>query len=436
LVGGEQLKNSALKNAFPSLYKSEDWWAVWLGFALLGLSSAHLLLWAPRINRWVLDPSVAINISDTPYLVAFGLFLLLVTSIPVAFMRSSLKKYSAGFPIIFALSLASLFIASQEYVNYLGLEYVLWALLVGLFISNAIGLPEWLKASIRTEMFIKIGLVLLGAEIFFSTLLAAGAFGFFEITVGLFIVWYFCYYLAVKLGLSKTFSAIMASATSICGVSAAIVAGGAVKGDPKEISYTVSLVLLFSILLLVTMPFIARVTGIPDAVAGAWIGGTIDTTPAVVAAGALYSDKAMKVASIIKMSQNVMIGIVAFILAVYWTLKVERRRDEKPRPIEIWYRFPKFVLGFIIASVVSSFLLIPTLGSSANTIINQTKVTRSWLFAMAFVCIGLNTNFKGLVKIGRGKPLLVFAAATFLDIVLSLISAYIFFGGVLFPSPV
>jgi uncharacterized integral membrane protein (TIGR00698 family) len=430
------LKNFALKNALSPLYKSEDWWAVWLGFALLGLSSAHLFLWVPKIGKWSLNPSTAIGASDIPYLVAFGLFLLLATNIPMAFMKNSLKKYSIGFPIIFVLSSISIFIASQEYINYLGLEYVLWALLVGLFISNVIGLPEWLKTSIRTEMFIKIGLVLLGAEILFSTLLAAGAFGLFEITVGLFMVWYFCYYLAVKLGLSKTFAAIMASATSICGVSAAIAAGGAVKGDPKEISYTVSLVLLFSIPLLIIMPFIARVTGMPDAVAGAWIGGTIDTTPAVVAAGALYSDKAMKVASIIKMSQNVLIGITAFILAVYWTLKVEEKRNEKPRPIEIWYRFPKFVLGFMIASVISSFLLIPTLGSSANIIINQTKVMRSWFFAMAFICIGLNTNFKDLVKIGRGKPLLVFAAATFLDIVLSLISAYMFFGGVLFPSPV
>jgi len=430
------MKNSALKNTFSSLYRSEDWWAVWLGFALIGLSSAYLLLWVPKVDKWSLNPSTAIGISDIPYIVAFWLFLLLVTSIPVVFMKNSLKKYLVGFPIIFALSLASLFIASQEYINYLGLEYVLWALLIGLFISNTIELPEWLKASIKTEMFIKIGLVLLGVEILFGTLLAAGAFGLFEITVGLFAVWYFCYYLAVKLGLSKSFAAIMASATSICGVSAAIAAGGAVKGDPKEISYTVSLVLLFSIPLLVIMPFIARVTGIPDAVAGAWIGGTIDTTPAVVAAGALLSDKAMKVASIIKMSQNVLIGITAFILAAYWTLKVEEKRDEKPRPIEIWYRFPKFVLGFIIASVISSFLLIPTLGSQANTIINQTKVVRSWFFAMAFVCVGLNTNFKDFVKIGRGKPLFVFAAATFLDIVLSLISAYIFFGGVLFPSPV
>jgi uncharacterized membrane protein YadS len=430
------LKNFALKKAISSLYKSEDWWAVWLGFALLGLSSAHLLLWTPKIGKWSLNPSTAIDISDIPYLIAFGLLLLLVTSIPVAFMKNSLKKYLAGFPIIFVLSLASIFIANQEYVNYLGLEYVLWALLIGLFISNVVGLPEWLRASVRTEMFIKIGLVLLGAEILFGTLLAAGAFGLFEITVGLFMVWYFCYYLAVKLGLSKSFAAIMASATSICGVSAAIAAGGAVKGDPKEISYTVSLVLLFSVPLLVIMPFIARVVGIPDAVAGAWIGGTIDTTPAVVAAGALYSDKAMKVASIIKMSQNVLIGITAFVLAVYWTLRIEKKKDEKPKPIEIWYRFPKFVLGFMIASAISSFILMPIFGSAAKIIIDQAKAMRSWFFAMAFVCIGLSTNFKDIVKIGHGKPLLVFAAATILDMLLSLISAYIFFGGVLFPSPV
>lgn len=430
------MKDTALRNVLSPLYKGEDWWAVWLGFAILGLSSANLLLWIPRIGKWTIELSVAISVSNTPYLLALGLLLLLVTSIPVAAMKNNLREYSAGFPIIFILSLMALLIASQDYVNYLGLEYVLWALLIGLFISNVIGVPQWLRSSIKTELFIKIGLVLLGSEILFGTLLAAGALAFPEITLGLFIVWYFCYYLAVKLGLSKSFAAIMATATSVCGVSAAIAAGGAVKGDPKEVSYTVSLVLLFSIPLTIIMPFIARFVVMPDVVTGAWIGGTIDTTPAVVAAGLLYSDKAMKVASIVKMSQNVLIGIAAFILAVYWTLRVGRNMDEKPRALEIWYRFPKFILGFIVASAISSFLLIPSLGGSAKIIINQAKIIRSWFFAMAFICIGLNTNFKDFVKIGHGKPLLVFIAATLLDIVLSLISAYIFFSGILFPLTV
>ncbi|MCX8170497.1 MAG: putative sulfate exporter family transporter [Candidatus Bathyarchaeota archaeon] len=416
---------------FP-LYKSEDWWALWLGLALLGLSSANLFLWLPKIGRWTTDLSWAIQASSLPYLIALVLLLLFVTSIPVAALKNNLRKYLAGLPIIFILSLVSLLLAQQESINYWGLEYVLWALLIGLFISNVIGVPQWLKSSIKTELFIKIGLVLLGAEVLLGVVLAAGALGLFEITVGLFTVWYFCYYLAVKLGLSKTFAATMASATSICGVSAAIATGGAIKADPKEIGYTISLVLLFSIPLTVLMPFIARVTGIPDAVTGAWIGGTIDTTPAVVAAGALYSDKAMKIASVVKMAQNVLIGVTAFILAVYWTLKIENKGDEKPRPIEIWYRFPKFVLGFIIASALSSFLLVPTLGKAADIIISQTKILRTWFFAMAFVCIGLNTRFKDLVKIGRGKPLLVFTTAAILDIIVSLISAYIFFGGIIF----
>ncbi|MEM3479238.1 MAG: putative sulfate exporter family transporter, partial [Candidatus Bathyarchaeia archaeon] len=295
---------------FP-LYKSEDWWAVWLGLALLGLSIANFFAWLPKIGKWAIDVSSAIPISSAPYFIALGLFLLFVTSIPVATLKNNLKEYLAGFPVIFILSIASLLLAQQEGINYWGLEYVLWALLIGLFISNIIGVPRWLKTSIKTELFIKIGLVLLGAEILFSTILSAGALGLFEITVGLFAVWYFCYYLAVRLGLSKTFAATMASATSICGVSAAIATGGAIKADPKEVSYTISLVLLFSIPLTVLMPFIAKAAGIPDAVAGAWIGGTIDTTPAVVAAGALYSDRAMKIASVVKMAQNVLIGVTA-----------------------------------------------------------------------------------------------------------------------------
>ncbi|MBO3842481.1 MAG: putative sulfate exporter family transporter [Candidatus Brockarchaeota archaeon] len=422
---------------WSSLYRSEDWWAVWLGFALLGLSVVNLLSWIPRIGKWDIDVFSSIGVSSIPYLVALALFILLISSIPIIAAKNGLKGYVLGFPLIFALSFTAMLIASQSYVNYLGLEYVLWALLLGIFVSNIVGIPEQIKSSIKTELFIKIGLVLLGVEILFHTLLSAGVFGLFEITLGLFAVWYFCYYLAVKLGLSKSFACIMASATSICGVSAAIAAGGAVKGDPKEVSHTISLVLLFSIPLLVLMPFVSKTVGIPDAVAGAWIGGTIDTTPAVVAAGALYSDKAMKVASIIKMSQNVLIGITAFALAVYWTLRVEKNPGEKPKPIEIWYRFPKFVLGFIMASALSSFLLTPILGSVAtNIIINQAKSMRAWFFAMAFVCIGLSTNFKELFKIGHGRPLLVFTAATLLDVAVSLLSAYVFFSGAVFPPPI
>jgi len=422
---------------WSSLWKKEDWWAVWLGFFLLALASTRIITSLPKISKWSLNPDAAFLVSDIPYFFLLGVCLLLLTSVAVLAMKEKMKGYWAGFPLVFLLSFLALLLSNQKTINEWGFEYVIWALVFGLVIANTVGTPKWLKAAARTELFIKIGLVLLGAEILFNVLLSAGAFGLFEITVGLFIVWYFCYYLAIRFGLGKSFAAVMASATSICGVSAAIATGGAVKGDPKEVSYTISLVLLFAVPMLVLMPLIAKAVGMPDAVAGAWIGGTIDTTPAVVAAGALYSDTAMKIASIVKMSQNVLIGVAAFLLALYWVLKVERKPDEKPGPTEIWYRFPKFVMGFILASVIFSLLLVPTMGNTAvNSVLNVTKGIRGWFFAMAFVCIGLNINFVELVKTGKGKPLLVFLAASILDIVISLITAYVFFGGIFFPTPV
>lgn len=431
------MKNLTLKNAFSSLYKSEDWWAVWLGFFILTLASTRTITWLPKIGRWTVNPSVAFSVGDIPYFMLLGLSLLILTSVAILAMKEKIKGYWAGFPIIFFLAFLTLLIANQKTISEWGLEYVLWALVLGLLISNTVGTPKWLKPALKTELFIKIGLVLLGAEILFNVILSAGAFGLFEVTVGLFTVWYFCYYLAIRFGLKKSFACIMATATSVCGVSAAIAAGGAIKGDPKEVSYTISLVLLFSIPLVIFMPMIARLIGLPDATVGAWIGGTVDTTPAVVAAGALYSEKAMYVASIVKMSQNVLISVIAFLLALYWVLKVERKPHERPTPAEIWFRFPKFVLGFIIASLIFSFLLVPAMGeTSVKSILSVTRGIRGWFFAMAFICVGLETRFMELAKIGRGKPFVVFLAATMFDLFISLISAYIFFGGVFFPSPV
>jgi len=422
---------------WSSLWKKEDWWAVWLGFFILALASTRIVTSLPKISKWTTNPSIAFSLGDLPYFVLLGFSLLILTSVAIFAMKEKIKGYWAGFPLIFMLAFLALIISNHQTINEWGLEYVLWALIFGLLISNTVGTPKWLKPAVKTELFIKIGLVLLGAEILFQTILSAGAFGIFEVTIGLFLVWFLCYYIAVRVGLKKSFACVMATATSVCGVSAAIAAGGAVKGDPKEVSYTISLVLLFAMPMLILMPIIARLMGLSDAVVGAWIGGTIDTTPAVAAASELFSAKARDVAVIVKSSQNVLIGVAAFLLALYWVLKVERKPEEKPKPAEIWYRFPKFVLGFIVASLIFSLLLVPTIGNdSVTSILNVTKGIRGWFFAMTFVCIGLDTKFKELVKIGRGKPFLVFLIASVVDIILSLLTAYVFFSGVFFPSPI
>ena len=295
-------------------------------------------------------------------------------------------------------------------------------------------MPAWLKPAVRTEFYIKTGLVILGSGILVDEILTAGAYGIVQALLVVGIVWYFCYWLAVKMKVDEKFAAILASSVSICGVSAAIAISGAIKGDPKKLSYVTSLVLFCAVPMLVLMPVVSKYFGFPDVVAGAWLGGTLDTSGSVVAAGEMISETAMKAGVIVKMSQNVLIGFVAFILAAVWAFKKteEVSSEEKPTLMEIWYRFPKFVLGFIIASAVFSFLIHPALVMETKGILSG---LRTWWFALAFTCIGLDTNIKDLAKTAGGRPAAAFLIAQAFNIFWTLLLAWLIFGGVFFPVP-
>jgi uncharacterized integral membrane protein (TIGR00698 family) len=351
--------------------------------------------------------------------------------IGMACMGMSVGKFTMGFPIIYILSAISFLVAGNTTVSYYGLEVVFWSLLFGLLISNTVGVPEWLKTAVKTEFFIKIGLVLLGAEVLFTTIAKVGIYGMIQSIIVIGAVFYVCFWVAKKFGLDDEFASILGSAVSICGVSAAIAAGGAVQGDQKKVSHTISLVLLCAIPMLIFQPLIAKAVGMSAAVAGAWIGGTIDTTGAVVAAGAIAGEAAMAVAVVVKMAQNVLIGAAAFLLAIWFTFKGQAT-GERPSAMEIWFRFPKFVVGFIIASVVFSFFMTE---ASAKAVTGITAGLRGWWFTLAFLCIGLDTRFKDLVSMGGGKPAAVFLIAQAFNIVWTLIFAWLIFGGVLFPVP-
>jgi uncharacterized integral membrane protein (TIGR00698 family) len=351
--------------------------------------------------------------------------------IGMALMGMSVGKFTAGFPIVFILSALSFFVAGNTSVTYYGLEVVFWALLFGLFISNVIGVPEWLKTAVKTEFFIKIGLVLLGAEVVFTTIVKVGAYGMVQAILVIAVVFYVCFWLAKKFGLDDEFASILGTAVSICGVSAAIAAGGAVKGDPKKVSHTISLVLLCAIPMLIFQPIIAKAFGWGPALTGAWLGGTIDTTGAVVAAGAIAGPQAMEVAVVVKMAQNVLIGAAAFLLAIWFTFK-GKEAVEKPGAMEIWFRFPKFVVGFIVASIIFSFFLTE---AGAKVVTGITAPLRGWWFTFAFLCIGLDTKFRELVAMGGGRPAAAFLIAQAFNIFWTLLLAYLIFGGVLFPIP-
>jgi uncharacterized membrane protein YadS len=260
----------------------------------------------------------------------------------------------------------------------------------------------------------------------------AGSLGMIQALAVVGVVWYSCWWLCKKLQIDDEFSAMLSSAVSICGVSAAIATAGAVKGDPKKLSYVTSIVLVCAVPMMVLMPIISKALGMPDAVAGAWLGGTLDTSGSVVAAGALISDLAMKVGVTVKMSQNVLIGVAAFILSVVWTFK-GAKAGEKPSLMEIWYRFPKFVLGFLTSSLLFSFVLSEPVIKAIGRPLQSLEV---WWFALAFTSIGLETRFTDIAKLGGGRPALAFLVAQAFNVLWTLLLAYLLFGGILFPSPV
>ena len=250
-------------------------------------------------------------------------------------------------------------LAGQKVVKHYNLEYALWALVVGLIVSNTVGTPAFARPAIRTEFYIKTGLVLLGAEVLFNRLLALGVPGVFVswlVTPVVLIGTYVFGQRVLKME-SRSLNMVICADMSVCGVSAAIATAAACRAKKEELSLAIGLSLAFTVVMMVVMPPVIQWLGMGPVLGGAWIGGTIDSTGAVAAAGGMLGDTALAVAATVKMIQNILIGFVAFGVAVYWVTVVERSADA-PRPslLEIWRRFPKFVLGFLAASLVFSAL--------------------------------------------------------------------------------
>ncbi|MBW1877244.1 MAG: putative sulfate exporter family transporter [Deltaproteobacteria bacterium] len=419
------------------LYLSEDWWAIWFSTVLLSLVVVGVVAKVPNIGKWSTNPLAAFPTDLLPPLGLLAVGLAGLTAIGVVVMQCDWKKYLAGFGVIFLLSSLSYFLAHQETMKAWGLGYAIWALGIGLTISNTVGTPSWLREGAKSEMFIKTGLVLLGAEILFSKILKLGA-------PGLLVAWVVTPTVIVAMWFfgtrwldmaSKRLVIIIAAATSVCGVSAAIATAAACRAKKAELTLAVGMTMIFTVAMMIGMPALSKALGLPEAVGGAWLGGTIDSTGAVVAAGAFLGEEAERVAAVVKMIQNVLIGVVAFLVAVFWVARVEQDADG-PRPglMEIWYRFPKFIVGFVLASLIFSLVLMPIMGpDEVGSVLDQSKVFRGWFFCIAFVSIGLESNFRELSsQLVGGKPIILYLVGQSFNIMLTLLMAYIAFGGVLF----
>lgn len=313
-------------------------------------------------------------------------------------------------------------------------EFPVYAIILGLLgrgILSLFRLQDRLSGAFRTEFFLKTGVILLGASLNLVNLAKIGAAGIIQAVILITVVFFFTWFLGRLFKLDNVLRALIASAISICGVSASIAAGGAVQAKREQLGYVGSLVVLFALPLIFLQPFIANALHLSQQVAGAWIGGSIDTSAAVAASGAIAGKVALVYATSVKLVQSALIGVVAFLLALYWITRVEKNSTrERPRTSEIFTRFPKFVIGFVLASIVVSLLAgYHLLGSSAHAaaIYADLISLRVWFFTLAFVCIGLSLKVEGIKQAGW-RPVAAFGIGVVFNALAALLVAYILFG--------
>ena len=370
-----------------------------------------------------------------PKMIMLGIGIALIMSIGIFFMGFSVAKFLIGFVGVFILCVIANILGKHAGMSYYGLNAEIWSIVLGMLIANTIKTPKWMMPAVQVEYYIKTGLVLLGGEVLFTKIVAIGIPGIFVAWIVTPIVLISTYIFGQKILKmeSKTLNITISADMSVCGTSAAIATAAACRAKKEELTLAVGLSLTFTAIMMIAMPALIKAIGLDPVLGGAWIGGTIDSTGAVAAAGAFLGDTAMQVAATIKMIQNVLIGVTAFFVAIYFTTRVEQTADGKVSPMEIWHRFPKFVLGFLGLSILLSFMSASYGSDLAYSIIDKgvvdvTKGLRGWYFALAFISVGLATNFRELaVYFKGGKPFILYVCGQTFNICLTILMAWIMF---------
>ena len=434
------------------LWKTEDWLACWLGFIIIAIGAVAVLtkafdFSALKFSTWHLweniDPHKALadQINGAFWIKLLRTFCVLAVlfGAGVKLQGEKLKKYIPAFIVLFVLAVIVRLISAEFTLNRY-LEWAFWALLVGLLISNTVGTPEWLKPAIRTEFYIKTGLVIMGFSVLFSNIAKFGLYGLGIAWIVTPIVIIFMWWLGTKVFKidNKPLVITLAAATSVCGTSAAIATGAAAKAKKDDLSLAISISIIFTILMMVFEPMIIRWAGMNQLMGGSLIGGTVDSTGAVVLAGNALGPEAEQAAVLVKSIQNILIGFIAFFVALFFALKVDKSGSSKVGAGEIWTRFPKFIIGFFVASLVASFIFLPLCGGAEvkaiNGVLDQYK---NWAFVLAFTSIGLDTNFKSLMgQMQGGKILWLYVVGQLFNIALTLFAVWFLLSGVVFDVPV
>ena len=436
---------------------TEDWLAVWIGFIVIAIGALAVLTgWfdfsALKFSTWTLGEKLTEG--QAAKVVGLGAQMgswvfwrkTLVTIVVLGVLFSAgvklqggeLKKYVPAFLVLFVIAFVVRLISAEFTLNRY-LEWAFWALLVGLLISNTVGVPQWLKPAIRTEFYIKTGLVIMGFSVLFSNIAKFGLYGLGIAWIVTPVVIIFMWWFGTKVLKmdNKPMVITLASATSVCGTSAAIATGAAAGAKKDDLSIAISISIIFTILMMVFEPMIIKACGMSQLMGGALIGGTVDSTGAVVLAGNALGPEAEQAAVLVKSIQNILIGFIAFFVALFFATRVDRTGTQRVGAIEIWNRFPKFIIGFFIASLVASFIVLPLAGGDSvkaiNGVLDQYK---NWAFVLAFTSIGLDTNFKEIARsMQGGKVLWLYIVGQTFNILLTLFAVWFLLSGVVFDVP-
>jgi len=419
--------NFDMKNLLTR-FKTEDW--------VITFVSAVLLTAAALVPERL--PALPKSLAAADGWLDAGYLLLIVAAILYlgwALLGRPKRGLLPSLAAVFILALLAQVTAAIPAVKYYGFESVFFSVIFGLLVRNLFRIPEWMKPAIQSEYYIKIGVVCLGATILFSDVMKSGAFGLVQACLVVAIVWFAAFRLARRWGVDERTAMVLSSGLSICGVSAAITAARTAGADDRKLSYIVSLILIVVVPMIYLMPWLAatllpRFIDDPEVlqqVAGAWIGGTIDTTSGVAASSAMVGETANAHAVIIKGAQNVLIGVVAFFIALYLSTRSADGRGVRPSAGIVWEKFPKFIIGFVAASLVFS------LGQSSGLFDKavEPKVAKTFstlFFSLAFVCVGLETRLKEIVSRENRNVLRTFLVAQSFNIVVTLLIAWLFFG--------
>jgi uncharacterized integral membrane protein (TIGR00698 family) len=438
----------------PSITLAEDWWTVWFGLGILALAyifylSGSSISWiAVAPAKWSTISQLASQFSANAvrYLALLGACLVLFT-IVITFTGQRPKAFIVSFIFVFIASAIIYALGNWDQAAKYNLEPPLVALVLGLIISNVIGLPRWLDAGFRVEFYIKLGIVLLGATLPFTLIIWAGPVAILQASIVSIVTFMAIFFTARKLGLDHRLAAVLGAGGAVCGVSASIAIAGAVRAKKEHPPIAISLVVFWAIIFIFALPLISRALHLPTGVGGAWIGTSEFADAAGLAAAQSYgglagkglgiagtADQALASYTLIKViGRDIWIGIWAFVLAFISVTVWERTETKSTVQIgQIWWRFPKFVIGFLVASVLTTLIVHGNTLADYNKIVKPALITpitslRTWAFTFSFLSIGLTTRFRELANAGI-RPFVAFTVGVVINVILGYILSVVVFG--------